>query len=150
MSKKSCHRASIQLCRAPRLSAWRACVTSSSPYRLLMLSVKGQPAAWSSSPARTWVSYRRDPRSASTFTLVTEVSCDIRQAWSSLPLDGGACGAFTKPSHLPPTDQSKKKWQERRMRQVILSQEKEQMETGKERLSKAGKVRRQAGTGNGF
>ena len=33
------------------------------------------------------------------------------------------------------------------MRQVILSQEKEHMETGKERLSKAGKVRRQAGTG---
>lgn len=32
------------------------------------------------------------------------------------------------------------------MRQVILSQEKEQMETGKEGLSKAGKVR-QAGTG---
>lgn len=49
---------------------------------------------------------------------------------------------------MAPTDQSRKKWQERTgMRQVILSQEKEQMETGKEGWSKAGKVRRQAGTG---
>lgn len=27
-------------------------------------------------------------------------------------LERGACGAFTKPSHLPPTEQSGKEWQE--------------------------------------
>lgn len=66
MSKKSCHSASIQFCRASLLSSRRVFVTLSSPYWLLMLRVKGHSGACSNSPARTLVSCRRKQGAAFT------------------------------------------------------------------------------------
>lgn len=62
MSRNSCHSASIQLCRASLLCTWSVFVTSSSPYRLLILRVKGHSGACSNSPARTLVSCRGKAR----------------------------------------------------------------------------------------
>lgn len=99
-----------------------------------MVSVKGRPTVWSSSPARTRVSCRGKKGSASTFTLVTEVSSDLRGE----PCLEGVAGWV---SHLPPIEQSGKEWQERTADETAPSVRKEQQtETGQERLSKARKA----------